>query len=71
MKLTDLQRYEIRAEAFRIMTGHTAPGKHASPETHPARIEFREVAWKIWNERYGVATTAMLSAFNRIMPEAE
>ena len=31
-------RYEITAEAFRIMTGHMAPGKDPAPATLPGQL---------------------------------
>ena len=34
--MTDLERYEVKAEAFRICTGHMAPGKDAASASYPA-----------------------------------
>ena len=48
MKLSEIEKYEIKAEAFRIMTGHMAPGKDVSPHAHGASLEERQDAWNQW-----------------------
>jgi hypothetical protein len=68
MKLGPNERYEIKAEAFRIITGHMAPGKDASPHSYPASYEERSDAWgKFWSTNIPIAE-AMIKAFERVMP---
>lgn len=71
MKLTSIERYEIRAEAFRIMTGHMAPGKSASAASNPASPEERNAAYLEWAAAHTNCVRAMLLAFERVMPDAE
>lgn len=54
--------YDIRAEAFRRMTGHMAPGKDAAPESYPASYEIRNEAWNKWNDDNAVIIRFMLLA---------
>lgn len=68
MTLNPVERYEIKAMAFRIMTGHMAPGKDASPHSYPAPIEERSAAWEKWIVEHGKTAAAMLTAFERVMP---
>ena len=60
-------RYEIKAEAFRIMTGHMAPGKDPASASYPASFEERMEAWQKWLNDYHIIITAMFTAFDRIM----
>ena len=71
MKLDTTTRFEIRAEAFRIMTGNIAPGKNASPESYPAPYEERTAAFKRWSEIHSGCVGAMILAFERMMPDDE
>lgn len=50
MKMTSSLAYEIKAEAFRSMTGHMAPGKDASIFSYPEPIEVRSDAWDKWRK---------------------
>lgn len=59
--------FEIKAEAFRIMTGYMAPGKSQSPHCYHQEDE-RWEAWKNWLAKYGECAVAMLTAFERIIP---
>ena len=47
--------YEIKAEAFRRMTGLMAPGKSVSPLAYSGQededLRYRE--WQEWNDKYG------------------
>ncbi len=54
--------YEIKAEAFRIMTGYMAPGKDAASASYPAPIAEREAAWTKWLTENSECIKAMLSA---------
>lgn len=60
-------RYEIKAEAFRIMTGHMAPGKDAPPQSYPAPYEEREKVWRQWLLDNEECINAMLLAVDRII----
>ena len=68
-KLSDFEWYEIKAEAFRICTGHMAPGKDPSPLSYPAPFEERAAAWDKWTTENLKITGAFLTAFNRIMAD--
>jgi len=68
-ELTGNERYEIKAMAFRYMTGHMAPGKDAASESYPAPFEERTKVWEQWLRDYGQCTQAMLSAFEYVMCE--
>jgi len=71
MKLNDIEAFELRAEAFRIMTGHMAPGKSASHYSQPASDEVREAAFKEWINKYGAVVHAMTVAAGRILVKDE
>lgn len=68
MKLDSYYRYEIKAEAFRIMTGHMAPGKDPASASYPESPEVRSEVWEAWLKEYGKALNAMITAFERINP---
>ena len=65
-EMDDNLRYEIKAEAFRIMTGHMAPGKDPSPLSYPAPFEVRAEAWEKWHEQHAQCIAAMLTAMDRM-----
>lgn len=67
MKLTNYERFEIQAEAFRIMTGNMAPGKDAAAASYPAPYEEREAAWKEWNAQNIDCVRAMIIATERVI----
>lgn len=71
MKLNNYERYEIQAEAFRIMTGHMAPGKDASMHSYPAPYEERMAAWVEWSALNIDLVHAMLTATERIINRDE
>lgn len=50
LRLTQTELYEVTAEAFRMMTGLTAPGKD-SQQYFEAPLEVREKAWGKWLKR--------------------
>ncbi len=66
MKLNNIEEYELKAEAFRIMTGHMAPGKDAAAVSCPAPYEEREAAWREWNAKHGEVARAMILALRVI-----
>jgi hypothetical protein len=61
--------YEIKAEAFRIMTGHTAPGKDAASASYPASFEERHAAFDKWMQENGECIKAMLKAADNFIGE--
>ena len=71
MKLTNYERFEILAEAFRVMTGHMAPGKDASMHSYPAPYEERKTAWDAWNAQHLDAVRAVLTASERVIQREE
>jgi hypothetical protein len=66
MKLNSTEEYELKAEAFRVMTGHMAPGKDAAAASYPAPYEEREAAWRDWCARHGEVVRAMIVALRVI-----
>ena len=67
MKLTFYERFEIQAEAFRIMTGHMAPGKDAAPESYPAPYKERDAAWEKWSAQNIECVRATMLATERVL----
>lgn len=61
--------YEIKAEAFRIMTGHMAPGKDPSPHSYPAPLEVRSRAFEEWITEHDQIIQAMILATDRMTRE--
>jgi len=59
--------YEIKAEAFRIFTGHMAPGKDPSSATYPAPFEQRAAAWETWHEGHAQIISAFTTAIRRML----
>lgn len=60
--LTSFERYEIKAEAFRILTGHLAPGKDAPSAGNPADYEVRQALWYFWTGSNANIIEALLQA---------
>lgn len=71
MKLDAIERFDIKAEAFRIMTGHMAPGKDVSALGWSEPHEVREAEWSRWCEAFNACANAMLTAVDRILPDRE
>lgn len=69
MKLTLIERFEIQAEAFRLMTGHMAPGKDCAAAA--GIDEDREAAWNKWWDSYALPVDAMLCAFEHVMSDKD
>ena len=69
MKITDIEKYEIMAEAFHIITGHIAPGKDPSPESQSAPFDERWDLWTKWLIDNSKILTAIITAVSRIMPD--
>ena len=66
--MNDIERYEVQAEAFRIMTGMMAPGKSESPHAYSGHSEDeRYDAWRQWQKAHSKVICAMLEAFARVM----
>lgn len=66
--LTAYMQCEITAEAFRVMTGHMAPFKDASPASYPASQEERTAAYDEWAEQYGRCVRAVMHAYAEMRP---
>ena len=58
--------YEIKAAAFRFMTGEMAPGKNAAPGSYPKPFEERYEMWSTWLEENHEMICAMLSAVDSV-----
>ena len=65
-KLTPNERYEIRAETFRLMTRHMAPGKDVSPAAYCDEYDVRRAAWEVWQDAYEHAVNAAISAVENL-----
>jgi hypothetical protein len=70
MELNGNEVFEVRAEAFRIMTGYMAPGKSVAAAAYAgeAHEKAKEAAWAEWNAKYSPCIDAMFLAFERAMP---
>lgn len=62
--MTDEERYEIKALAFKNMTGMTAPGKHDRACTDSP--EERQNMWCFWTDTYGWIIDAALDAVSQL-----
>lgn len=67
MKLSEIEVYEIRAEAFRRMTGHMAPGKDVSPGAWSEPYEAREAAYKVWCQAHGAVVMHVIAAVTQVI----
>lgn len=66
MHLSNLERYEIQAEAFRRMTGHLAPGKDAADGSYDETANRREI-YARWDEIHGECVYAVLDAVDYVL----
>jgi len=66
MKLNEIEEYEFKAEAFRIMTGHMAPGKDVGMMGGGAPYEERVAAWTQWEASHGATANAFVKALRVI-----
>ena len=69
--MDEIERYEVKAEAFRICTGHMAPGKDPASASYPAPFDERAKAWDEWHATHALPIAAMLTAFERIMERGD
>jgi len=65
--MNSLEIFEVKAEAFLIMTGHMAPGKDPARVTYPKPLEERQEIWEKWFHQYGSCVAAMITAFDRFL----
>lgn len=66
MHLSNLERYEIQAEAFRRMTGHLAPGKDAAAGSYDEAANRIEI-YARWAEIHGECVYAVLDAVDYVL----
>lgn len=59
-------RYEIKARAFNLMTGHMAPGKDSPAAAGPTDYDERELAWLRWLDTNRHCIESMFQAFEEI-----
>lgn len=70
--LTAIEAFEIRAEAFRIMTSHMAPGKDApAMGGFQARPDVVREAFEEWHQKYHGCVRAVMAAYRKILPRSE
>ena len=67
MKLDSITRFEVQAEAFRVMTGHMAPGKDVPAAGCGEPYEERAAIFDRWIEIHGECVRAMLQAFENVI----
>ena len=67
MEFSSIEAFEVRAEAFRLMTGHMAPGKDAAPGSYPADIDVRNEAHEAWWLKHGACVRAVMKAVENIV----
>lgn len=67
MELNANESYEIKAEAFHIMTSMMAPGKDAGMLAMGLPYEDRLERWRLWLEEHGTVINAFLSAAQRVL----
>ena len=65
--MTDNERFEVRAETFRIMTGHMAPGKDPSVAAYEFSYKERLAVFNEWINEHDKCVRAMLLAFERVL----
>jgi len=61
------ESYEVKAEAFRMMSGQMAPGKDPPRGSYSEPLEKRFVLWNNWRSQHAEIIRAMEIAFERIM----
>lgn len=66
MKLNEIEEYELKAEAFKIMTGYLAPGKDAAMIGGGVPYEERVAAWEKWIAVNGATARAFITALRVI-----
>ena len=67
MKINDNERYEITAEAFRIDTGLTAPGKSTSGHEFTEPLEERIARWTEWLDTHRKCIDALIRAVEKTL----
>lgn len=65
------EMFEVQAEAFRLMTGHLAPGKDMGAMGSERADEERRAAYKVWCEENGPCVAAMMIAFQSVTGRTE
>jgi len=65
--MNTIERYEVKAEAFTIMTGTMAPGKDVAPGAYSLPYEERAVKYDNWYRDNEKCIRAMMMAFDRVM----
>lgn len=72
MKFSSIEAYEVKAEAFRRMTGMMAPGKDESAAAGGVyTYEERRESFNAWLKQHGEAVTATMRAVQAVCQRAE
>lgn len=71
MKLSSVERLDIKELAFYRMTGLMAPGKDCSPHGNHPEFEVRDAAYRVWTQAYGECVQAVLSATEYVIRDPE
>ncbi len=62
-----IEHFEIRAEAFRFMTGQMAPGKDRGAIPPTISDDERDDLFQRWCDENALCITAMFHAFEQVM----
>lgn len=68
MKIEGNDLFEVRAETFRIMTGHLAPGKDTAMAAGPDDSELRNELYMQWVEHNMHCFVSVIKAIERVLP---
>ena len=71
MKFDAYESFEVWAEAFRIMTGHMAPGKDQAAAACLDNCDERQAAFSEWIAVHGDAVSAAIRAVEKIVRREE
>ena len=63
--------FDLKAEAFRICTGHTAPGKDSSQMSYQVSHQEREKAFAEWHSKNVVLIGAFGYAFRSVFGKGD
>lgn len=68
MKIEGNDLFEIRAETFRIMTGHLAPGKDTAAAAGTDDYELRNELYMQWVSHNMHCFVSVIKAIERVLP---
>jgi hypothetical protein len=63
-----VDRYELKAAAFNMLTGIMAPGKDPPPGSNQPPYEERFKAWEEWTDKHNDVLNALIDAIQSELP---